>query len=77
MSDPSDSKEIFVGKVLGEVLSAVSDLQARVQVLTEEVIRLRVEQGDESVDEVRRELDRRVEEVEDSRLEEVSRRFTE
>ena len=77
MSNPEESKDIFVGKVLGEVLSTLSKLQARVDVLTEEVVRLRVREGSESEDKVLEELERRVDDVENSRLDEVSRRFTE
>lgn len=77
MSNPEESKDIFVGKVLGEVLSTISTLQARVEVLTEEVVRLRSREGSESTEEVLEELERRIDEVENSRLDEVSRRFTE
>lgn len=77
MSNPEESKDIFVGKVLGEVLSTLSTLQARVEVLTEEVVRLRTREGTESEEEVLEELERRIDEVENSRLDEVSRRFTE
>lgn len=77
MSDPQESKEIFVGKVLGEVLSAVSELQAQVEVLTEEVVRLRAEADETSPEDVRKELERRRSEVESTRLQAVSRRFNE
>lgn len=71
-----NSKDAFVGKVLSEIMTAVSELQVRSKVLTKELARLRAEVGDESYEAVVERLEKEVKQAYDRQLDDMTERFS-
>lgn len=70
------SKDAFVGKVLSELMNAISELQVRSEVLTRQVAHLRAEVEGKEYEEAIDALEKEVEQTFNRQLDQLTQAFT-